>query len=105
MKENILKINNERNIFWLLILGISISFSFYIYFVTSTIYSVVEREKLESEKSELALKISGKEFELIKKKNEITLSYAKSIGFVEVKNTKYITPKSVSFVATSQNEI
>lgn len=105
MKEGILKFNNEKNIFWLLVLAITITFSLYIYFVTTTIYNIVEREKIESEKSALALNISSKEFELIKLKNEITLSYAKSLGFIEVKDKKYITPKSVGFVAKINNEI
>ena len=105
MKENLLKLNNEKNIFWFFIFGIIFSFAFYIYFITTTIHNTVAREDMTEKINELTLEISAKEFELIALKSNLTIEYAKSLGFVEVKDQKYVKTKSVGLAKQTQDEI
>jgi len=99
MVERVLQLNKEKTIFWGLLGIIFICACFYMYFINTTVHNVVLRQNLESESSKLTLQIGSQEFEYIKKRNQINLALAHSMGFKETSVKAYITKKSSSEVA------
>lgn len=83
MKEKILQLHTEKNIFWTLAGILLLCAGFYTYSITTTIHNVVERQNLENKASTLTLAIGANEFKYISMRNAITLSYAQSLGFSE----------------------
>lgn len=63
---------------------------FYAYFVNQTVLDVVERKQLETEISERGAAIAQMEFTYMSKKNEITKDYARSLGYHEAQDKKYV---------------
>jgi len=105
MKEKILQINNEKNIFWTLVLLVIAGFSFYLYCVSVTTLNVVSRQKLEKEIFSIQSTIGSLESEYMSKKNNISIEYAYSLGFKDVSKVTYINKKSLSKTLSFNNEI
>lgn len=105
MTEAILTFQREKTIFWSLLAVLGVCTVFYIYFVTSTIRTAVAVEDLETNVNELVLALGQKEFDVINLKNNVSLNYAQSRGFVPVASQTYITKKSVGFLPSAHNEI
>ena len=105
MKEKILEINKSKNIFWMLLFGIALSLSFYIYSVSQTTFNIVNREKLENDMLEIRFSLSDLESRYMAKKNSVNLEYAYSIGFKDASAVKYISKKSLGKALSLNNEI
>jgi C4-dicarboxylate transporter len=101
MSEKILQFNNEKNLFWTLSFIIGLCGIFYIYCIISIIHNVVARQESANQVANLLTDIGSKEFDFINLKNNITLSYAESHGFAEVKEKTFINNTSVSLASNS----
>jgi hypothetical protein len=84
---------------------IGVCATLYVYCVTTTIKNIVRVEDMHSQMSELSLALGQKEFDVIKLKNNVSLSYAETLGFVPVTSETYITKQSVGFLTENSNEI
>jgi len=105
MKEKILELNTEKNIFWSLV-GLLFLFSgFYMYSINATIHNVVQRQNLENNASQLALTIGSEEFKYISLRNEVTLPLAYSLGFKDAPAKTFISKKSSGYVSYLSNEL
>ena len=102
---NTITIQKEKTIFWSLVAILGLCIIAYIYCVTSTIRTAVAIEDIETKQNEILLSLGQKEFEIIHLKNNISLSYAQSLGFVPVKSQVYITKQSVGFLPKNSHEI
>ncbi len=94
MKEKVLQLNNEKNIFWAIVCALVLCVGFYMYFINSTVHNVVTRQNLEAEASSLALKIGNQEFQYITSRNNVTMQLAQSMGFKEVTAKTFISKNS-----------
>ncbi len=83
--------NIEKRIFKALIAGILFSAFLYIYFVSTSVVNIVQRKNIESETQGLSSNVGNLESQYISLNKNITLSYAKSLGYVE--------PRDISFVS------
>lgn len=102
MTERVLKLNNEKTIFWSILGAILLCFGFYMYFINATIHNVVARQNLETEASSLTLAIGNQEFQYITSRNNVTLQLAYSLGFKDVSAKTFIsknTSRQVSFLS------
>ena len=91
MVEKVLELNREKAIFWALFGVFALCAGFYMYFINATVRNIVLRQNLENEASGLTLKIGSQEFEYITKRNSVTLSLARSLGFEEAGVRAYVT--------------
>ncbi len=73
----------QKRIFFILATCLLFSAVFYTHFLNQTVINVVEREKKESEITNLFSEIGTLEFQYIQSKNDLSLEYAKELGFVE----------------------
>ena len=105
MIEKALQFNTRRDVFWVSLATIGLLLCAYIYCVTVTIRNIVTEKRLTLEISNMNQKLSSKEFSLISMQNNVTLSYAESLGFSDPKQKVFITPRSVSFVSSTNNSI
>ena len=87
------KFQNNKKLFWYLLMAIDVAVSTYAYFVNQAVYAVAEREKIETKISALNSKLGEIEFKYIALKNEISPEYAYSLGFHDVKNQNFISKK------------
>ncbi|MFA5838923.1 MAG: hypothetical protein WC849_03225 [Candidatus Paceibacterota bacterium] len=83
----------EKRIFYILTFFLVIVSVSYIYFMGSTIQNTAQRTNIESEIKTISSQISGLELEYLSAKNNLTLDYAYSIGFKDVKKINYISKK------------
>ncbi len=98
---NSINIDKRKNIFYGAAALIGLCVCMYVYFVTTTIRNIVAEKQLSGQISDVSQKLSTKEFSFIRLQNNVTLSYAQSLGFVDPKQKVFITPKSVSFVSAN----
>ncbi len=84
--------NIEKNTFTILIITIFLSVFLYVYFISTSVVSVVQRKSIEIETQVLSSSVGELESEYISLSKNITLSYARSLGFIE--------PEDVSFAYT-----
>ncbi len=90
-KNHVQDIHRKQMIFWTLSGILLLCAGLYIYSVTTTIHNVVSRQNLEAQASQLTVQMSTEEYQYIALRNNITLSYAQSLGFKEVVNTNFIS--------------
>ena len=97
------KINNieyrEKKIFWTL-------FSIFVFLLVSygieinnTIMNAVSKQNMEKEMITLNSDINSMEFQYINAKNQITLEYANSLGYVSIPNDKF------ALISTNSNSL
>lgn len=91
MKTRAQKFNtNQIYMFWGGI-ALVVIFSFmYIYFVNVTIFHTAERSNIEETITDLKSQISQLELELIDGTRELTLSYAYTLGFNDIKEPTFV---------------
>ncbi len=103
MKNNI---SDYKNIFWFLTVGVFVSLSLYAYFVSHTVWSVVERQKSEKTILSLENNIEKLESDYLALKSKVTVDLALEKGFSEVSaSVKFISRKPLSKGLTLNNEI
>lgn len=83
----------EKRIFYILVSFLVIVSVFYVYFLGSTVQNTAKRSNIENEIKTMGSQISGLELEYLSTKNNLTLDYAYSIGFKDVKKVNYISKK------------
>lgn len=101
MNTKTLNIENHQ-IFITLSSIIVFSVVFYIYCIIGTVYNVVDREVAENKANDLSLKIEDKHFKLLSLKNDMTLSFAKSLGFEETSKSVYISSRDSNFARANR---
>jgi len=82
---------NDRRIFWTVIWSIGLCVSLYIYFLGSSVYSVIARKQAETDISQLTSRISQLESEYVNLNKKISLELAHRSGFVDVTVPKYVS--------------
>ncbi len=86
MTTQTLDLNNiERKIFWALASLLGLVSLFYLYSVASLTLAVVDRNNMNHVAHELANTAGELESEYLAQANSMTLAYAQTLGFVEVK--------------------
>ena len=99
------KISDRQNIFRFLIWGIVFSFGLYLYFLSHTIYSVVERQRSEQTIATLQGSIEKLEAVYSNLKAHVTVSLAEAKGFTSVTSATYISRKPIGKALSLNNEI
>lgn len=94
MTEKILHLNTEKNMFWALVVILFLCTGLYMYLVTTTIHNVVSRQNLENKATQISLAIAKSEYQYIGLRNNITLSYAYSLGFRDISEKNFISRNS-----------
>lgn len=75
------------------IFGIVLSALSYGYFVSKTVFNVVERQKTQTQLLALRAKVGAMETQRVGLKNGVTVELAHSLGFKEVATPQYISQK------------
>jgi len=81
----------EKRIFWGLCATILVLLFMYGYFVNTTVLNIVERKNLEEGLESLRSTFSSLESEYLALTGKIDTEFAKSLGFNETKNVKFVT--------------
>lgn len=90
------EIQDRRNIFWFLTIGIILSLGFYLYFLSNTVYTAVSRQQTEKSIAALENSLNTLESTYLKLKNAVTTELAQAKGFRDIVATKYISRTSLS---------
>lgn len=97
MKTKVAQINKfEKRAFMALVFVIFILAGLYWYFISKSIINVIIREKLNSDIAAVNETISELETQYISHKNAIGIEFAKSAGFKNLTEKKFITRKSLA---------
>ncbi len=99
MKEKVLQLNREKTIFWTFSAILFLCFGFYMYCINTTVHNVVTRQNLESEASNLTLKLGNQEFQYITERNNITIELAYAKGFKDVIAKTFISKNSTKQIS------
>lgn len=83
---------NKKQVFWCLVFILALFVASYIYFITQTTLNIVAYKSAEQKIIDINSEISGSEFKYISLKNKINLSLARSLGYIEASNVKFINP-------------
>ena len=81
----------DRKIFWSLSALLGLAVLAYLYFLSMSVYAVIERKSAESESESLSSKVSLLESEYVKLDKRITLELAHEQGFVDITVPRYIS--------------
>ena len=96
----------QRRVFWSILVTILFLFSLYGYFVSRSITNVLLREEVEQDILAVSSRISEHEFDYLNKKDTVSLSFAYSKGFHDIKSKEFVARKSVlSERLTLNNEL
>ncbi len=87
---------NKRTIFWSMMAILMLMLGSYIYFVTQTILNTASYEIIEQKITVLDSKIGELEFEQISLKRDVNLSLAKTLGYIETSDVKFIDKNTSS---------
>ncbi len=96
------EIQDRKNIFWSLTVGIVLSLGLYVYFVSHTVYAVVERQKAEHSITMIENSIGDLESNYLNLKSKVTVELAVAKGFKDISSEATFIPrkplgKSLSF--------
>lgn len=94
----------QKNIFIctaLLALAVVVTAILYGVLVQSAVVNVVERENIEADASELALRLGELEFSYIDLKNQVTIEHAYALGYTDINNPTYLSRSTALSVLTS----
>ena len=80
-----------RKTFWVFLFVLLALISLYLYFVSASIVNVLIREEVEIEIAATNSLIGELENQYVSQRNNIDLAYAKSIGFVLIKDKQFVT--------------
>jgi len=103
MTEKITSISKERYAVWTLLSFAFLATAVYLYCVGMTTFNIIKTQDVGREINSLRSSLSVVESDYIAKRNSIDLAYAKSLGFEEVKDVKFISARGV--VLSLNNEI
>ncbi len=81
----------DRRIFWSLSALLGLAVLAYLYFLSISVYAVIERKSAESEAESLSAKVSLLESEYVNLDKRITLELAHEQGFVDITVPRYIS--------------
>ena len=81
----------DRRIFWTALWSTVFAVFFYIYFLGSSVYSVILRKQAEVETTDLYSRISGLEATYALLDKEISLELAHEKGFVDISVPRYVS--------------
>ena len=85
----------DRKIFWMLLSLIGVASIAYAYFLSASVYAVIERRTAETTATRLAAKISVLESEYSALDRKISLDLAHAQGFIDVSVPRYISSRNV----------
>ena len=97
MTKKTVKIHTEKLIFNILVIGILASALLYAYFVSSSVLNIVQRKNIEANINIASSRVGDLESEYIFLTKNITLQYARTLGFSEPKDVAYV--KTASYAA------
>ena len=97
MAKRTVKIHIEKLIFNTLVIGILVSALLYVYFVSSSVLNIVQRKNIEATINFASSDVGNLESEYIFLTKNITLQYARTLGFSEPKDVAYV--KTASYAA------
>ncbi len=95
VKVNIIKTSKELKLFYIFSLAVLFSFFLYIFYISKTVFLLVESKNLENQKRELATEISELELETLSLNDSISIDKALELGFIENKDTQFISQKPI----------
>jgi hypothetical protein len=104
-QAKVLSYDNRVRLFWTLVIIFVISLVLYVYGVNATVRNTVLRQELETQVSNLTLKISEMEFSYISLKNNVNIDIAYARGYQDVAKPTYITrgsSRSLSYNALTR---
>ncbi len=85
-----------NRLFWLMLSGIVMMASLYMYFVNQTVVRVAERNEIEAQISTMKTEIANLESDYISEKSGITLELVSALGYSEASDVVYVPKKAVS---------
>lgn len=86
----------DRKIFWGLLLLVGVAIIAYVYFLSMSVYTVIERRTAETATTRLTAKISILESEYSVLDKKINLDLAHTQGFIDINVPRYISSRGVS---------
>lgn len=89
------EIQDRGNIFWSLVVCVIITLGLYLYFLSSTVYTIVLRQQTEKSIATLEGNAGTLESNYLNIKNTVTIEFARSKGFKDIIATQYISRKSL----------
>ncbi len=95
---------NDRRIFWILVFVFATVLSSYVYFLGSSVYSVIVRKESERESGQLAAKISILESRYVELDKAVSLELAHASGFVDITVPRYISRENNGETFTLRTE-
>jgi len=104
-QAKVISYDNRVRLFWTLVVVFVISLALYVYGINTTVRNTVVRQELESQVSNLTLKISEMEFSYISLKNNVNIDIAYARGYQDVSKPTYITrgsARSLSYNALTR---
>ncbi len=84
----------EKTIFWSLFFISILLLSSYGFLVVKSITNGIHKDAMQKKMISLNSNVNSLEFEYLNMKNDITLSFAESHGFIAVTNTNYVALSS-----------
>lgn len=91
----------REKLFIILVASILVALGSYFFLLQKAIVNIVEREKMAEEVSEKSRQVATLEADLFTMKNSITLDMARNKGFRDKSISAYISKKSVTAMASS----
>ncbi|MDP3996737.1 MAG: hypothetical protein Q8P86_03535 [bacterium] len=79
----------EARIFWIALACLGLSLAFYAYFISMTVFNIVERKSAKVAISELNSELAFLETEYMELNSSLTMSLVLEQGFREVNDVKY----------------
>ena len=85
---------HDRRIFWGFVALLVMSLAVYVYFLSMSVYAVVERKGAESHSNKINSHLSQLETEYVALDKQIDLALAHERGFADISVPKYLSTKS-----------
>lgn len=85
----------EKRLFVAFAAALLILATLYGYFLVSSIVNVIVREEAEQKTVALSSELSNVEYAYIERQNAITIAFAHSLGFTNIKDKQFVTRQSV----------
>lgn len=92
-------IKTQKLLFRILVSSIVLLFIVYIYLIGSITFNVVARKSLEVTVSNLSEQVDKLDLAYLDKINKIDKEYASSLGFVDAKNSIFVSRNNINHVA------
>ncbi|MFQ5661913.1 MAG: hypothetical protein ACE5F2_01525 [Candidatus Paceibacteria bacterium] len=104
MRTKAIQINKfEKRAFAVLVFAILTLVGFYGYFISKSIINVIVREEISGDVAAVNSSISELEARYLEHKDAIRIEFAKSAGFEELAEKKFVARKSLARNSTTLN--